>query len=349
MRLTKGFNFSWQAIATHTEEPDDSVLSESINAYVDREWVDSSFYKDYTATYDGETFWGHGLFACLEYNSRNLYTRLSHLETSPTYRTDNGFRSKNSQRGPRFFGQYHFRFDENHKFLVRITPSLQMGREWNFDNEMNYEFLNPGLEIQFKAQTSMHAAIHWESEKFCGINFKKIYNIHNCFHSSFSKIFQLGANINYGHQIAVRENPPVMGEQISYGGWIDIKPVDQFLIEASYSYLKSNRLKKDLKENPDLPKNLYEDYTFWSRINYQFSRKLSLRVVAQYSDYYKTWAADPLVTYRISAFSVFYIGSSYRYHDYTGLLNSNEEEIPNLDWELDSRQFFMKFQYLFQI
>ena len=101
-----------------------------------------------------------------------------------------------------------------------------------------------------------------------------------------------------------------------------------------------------------LPETLYKDYTLWSRVNYQFSRKLSLRLVAQYSDNHKFWSVDPLITYRINAFSVLYVGSSYDYQDYKGMTTAigNEiVEIPNLGWEMRNRQFFMKFQYLFQM
>ena len=60
----------------------------------------------------------------------------------------------------------------------------------------------------------------------------------------------------------------------------------------------------------------------------------------------KTWSIDPLLTYRINPFSVFYAGSAVRYTDW-----SLTEEPPYgpSDWKMSSRQFFVKLQYLFQV
>ena len=56
----------------------------------------------------------------------------------------------------------------------------------------------------------------------------------------------------------------------------------------------------------------------------------------------RQWDVDPLLTYRISPFSMFYIGSTHDYRD----LNRNPES-PS-DWKMTERHFFMKLQYLFQ-
>ncbi len=76
--------------------------------------------------------------------------------------------------------------------------------------------------------------------------------------------------------------------------------------------------------------------------------------MAQYNDFYKTWDFDPLVTYRISPFSLFYIGTTYDYEKIYGLNEDGDIIVPDGDngrdiTRLRSRQFFMKLQYLFQI
>ncbi|MCP4568201.1 MAG: hypothetical protein GY841_11540, partial [FCB group bacterium] len=98
-----------------------------------------------------------------------------------------------------------------------------------------------------------------------------------------------------------------------------------------------------------------------TRFRYQASRALSLRLVVQYNDsremvnyasgetwHDKAWDIDPMITYRISSFSVFYVGSTSDYYkvaagDLTGDGAPNSTKM-----KLDSRQFFMKLQYLFQ-
>ncbi len=57
----------------------------------------------------------------------------------------------------------------------------------------------------------------------------------------------------------------------------------------------------------------------------------------------KRWDIDPLVTYRINPFSVFYIGSTHDYHDL------KNDPAASSKWGMTERHFFMKLQYLFQI
>jgi hypothetical protein len=64
--------------------------------------------------------------------------------------------------------------------------------------------------------------------------------------------------------------------------------------------------------------------------------------VVQYDDFGRAWQIDPLLTYRLSPFSLFYFGSSNDYWDLAPSVNSPSQ------WRLAARQFFMKIQYLFQ-
>ena len=70
---------------------------------------------------------------------------------------------------------------------------------------------------------------------------------------------------------------------------------------------------------------------------------MSVRLVVQYNDFGKAWDIDPLLTYRVSPFSVFYLGSTYDYQKYAGSTVGDPST-----WELGQRQVFMKLQYLFQ-
>jgi hypothetical protein len=51
---------------------------------------------------------------------------------------------------------------------------------------------------------------------------------------------------------------------------------------------------------------------------------------------------DPLLTYRVSSFSVLYAGSTYNYANL--ILDPDIQS----HWKMTSRQFFVKLQYLFQ-
>ena len=66
----------------------------------------------------------------------------------------------------------------------------------------------------------------------------------------------------------------------------------------------------------------------------------------EYDNFSETFAFDPLLTYKVNPFTVFYAGSTHDYtHDYTGL----DPIMGNGDMKQTQRQYFAKFQYLFRI
>jgi hypothetical protein len=73
------------------------------------------------------------------------------------------------------------------------------------------------------------------------------------------------------------------------------------------------------------------------------SRELSARLVVQYNDRYNSWDVDPLITYRINPFSIFYIGSTNDFRELNPIDDGRN------GWALTSRQYFLKLQYLFRI
>ena len=164
----------------------------------------------------------------------------------------------------------------------------------------------------------------------------------NYTHATPNSVLAFGANINYGHQIA--RSAETIGKETWAGFWWDLKPLDRLLIENWYNYAKS--IEKDTGER------LYEGFTYRTRVSYQITRELSLRVVGQYNDFSERWDLDPLLTYRINPFSKFYIGTSLNYCGFDNYRYDNDVEdyvCTGDSTRLASRQFFMKLQYLFQL
>jgi hypothetical protein len=128
-----------------------------------------------------------------------------------------------------------------------------------------------------------------------------------------------------------------LGKEQTLSGWFDLRPTDRLLIENWFNYTRSDSLNNGGE--------IYDQFIAFSRLNFQYNRELSLRLVVQYDDLYRIWDIDPLITYQISPFSALFVGSSHCYREY----DENSQPINNKQWMLDSRQFFFKLKYLFQI
>jgi hypothetical protein len=90
----------------------------------------------------------------------------------------------------------------------------------------------------------------------------------------------------------------------------------------------------------------YEGYILRTRFKYNFTRSWFLRLVLQYNEFSDRLDVEPLLTYKVNPFTVFYIGSTSRVSYYG---NDEYEELSQSAWKTSSRQFFTKVQYLYQL
>jgi hypothetical protein len=348
LRLTKSLKWSWQAIATHTEESNDTAFTSS--AFLDRfdddtttNLNDQLFDGEHTAGFDGESFWGHGFISLLDLETSNFYLSPRVSETSPTFRLDNGFETRNNRRQASVISYYVFRFD---KGLFRsISPQIFPGRIWNTDGTVKDEYIYFDLSTDLrKAQISLHSQYMVSSELYRGTQYKGIWNYHQCLHLAPSRMLAMGASLNYGDQLAYGWR--AMGRQTRVGLELDLMPHPRVQLSNSYDHVKSKHTETD--------EELFNGFIARSKLSMQFSRELSLRFVVQYNEFSRAWDFDPLITYRLNPFTLFYIGTTYDYEKNYGLDRSGDfyaaDGAESCDMtRLRSRQFFMKLQYLFQL
>ncbi|UCG52974.1 MAG: carbohydrate binding family 9 domain-containing protein [Candidatus Latescibacterota bacterium] len=327
IRLSASDAFRFQVLASHTEEVDNLALTDS-------SFNVTRFDDDkHTAGLDGEKFWGHGVYAGLSRDARSYWFGGEYWERSPTFRADNGFEPSNSWRlGSMWVGGIK-RFD-NSKILENVNGSVDFAGKWNLDGVKKDEWINLSAQVRFRAaQTQIHSNLLWSGELFGGIQFDDIWQAHTCFSTQPGQAINGGGHFNYGHRIARWDL--VMGKEINYGLWADIRPIDRILVSTSFNSAFSDNLETD--------ERLFSQSIWRTRLSLQVTRELSARVVLQYNDRYDGWDFDPLITYRLNPFSIFYIGSTHDFRDLNPIDHGRE------GWTLTNRQYFLKIQYLFQL
>lgn len=347
-RLNQQFSLNWQAIASHVSERNDPGFTDTLAVYDFTHdtiigWNDFVFDTDKTIGWDGESYWGHGYIGLLDYETGNAYISGRYSETSPTLRFDDGFLVRNNRRQASIIASYTFRFDEG--LIESINPDIFPARIWNTDGVLKDEYVYLNLSTRLrKAQADLHTQYLASNELYGGTQYRGIWNFHQCAHFTVSQVLSFGGNIGYGDQLAYRYR--TIGRNTRVGFWLDINPSDRVFVENRINYVQSRDQESDVL--------LYKGFTARSRLGVQFSKELSLRFVAQYNDFSETWDFDPLLTYRINPFTMFYIGTTYDYCQMYGLNKPGTawaaDGDPTYDHNrLTSRQFFMKLQYLFQI
>lgn len=321
-RFLQHYRWEMQVAASHTAEPNDTSLTSEIDQYF--------FGKGhYDVLFNGEQYWGYSSYASLERDARIWDFDLNYRVTSPTFRAANGFVTGNDNQSIQY--NMDWEFYPKHKLVDHIDPGINVGSEWNFDNVRKDEWFVPFLNFTFTRQTHLSANYVWSRQRYHDIDFSGIRRFEMSINSNFSDPFTAGFYFGTGGSIARNEDPPLLGNERSLSVWSTIKPMKTLMINPEIDYATMT--------NPATDTTIYSGYIFRTRVNLQFTRSLFLRLFIQYDDFNNNLDFDPLITYRINAFSVIYLGSTHDYHDFGN----------PYDYRRTARQYFLKVRYLVQV
>ncbi|MBD3237849.1 MAG: hypothetical protein GF330_14205 [Candidatus Eisenbacteria bacterium] len=336
LSLSQRLTVRAQVAGSYTDEPEDPAMTAGLEGVT----FDGG---RHTATFDGESFGGYAASGALSYNSRNFFVQGSYAEIGPSFRAESGWMPRNNRRSASLYSEYQLRFDDG--LLERISLALNPMRVWNTEGRKKDEAIFATLRtpLRFRQLQPMYQYMV-STEEFAGIYFDDIWNHHVSLSSSPSETISFGGSFSYGDQIAYGYR--AIGRQRRWGAWLDLNLFDRIYFENWINHVKSRDL--------DTDRQLFDGFVYGSRLSFQYDRKLSVRVFGQYNDFSRTWIFDPLVTYRITPFTLFYVGSTYQLQEYGGLDEDGDrlagEGQPSFrHTKLDYRQFFMKVQYLFQL
>ncbi len=320
----KNYRLLAQGEGSYTKEISDTSLSDGFN--------DLAFGKqnEYSGGFNGEKYWGHSFFAEFIREARLWNFELSYWEASPTFRADNGFETRNDVK--RLMYETSFNFRPNGKYIVEWIPSFTVARIWNFRNQRKDEWIQPSLYFTTKGMTSVNLSYMRSRETYKGVYFPGIRSFDLSIESVPNSFLELGGYMSLGRRIARHPDVPLLGKTTDIGFDAVIKPSSRLVLAPSVDFARMIA--------PDSGTAIYDGYIFRIRTNYQFTRELFLRLVVQYDDFERSTGIEPLLSYKVNPFTIFYVGSSHNYRDF---------DSPRAKFAEMSRQFFMKFQYLFRV
>ena len=334
LRLDDHFTVWGQVQGSYTQEPDDTTMSGEFNdvAFGDQ--------GQYTGAFDGEDFVGHAVEGELARNGRHYNADLWFEDYSPTFRAENGFVTANDYRMVGFWNGYQFQLEKNPVF-ERIEPQLDMGRKYNYQGEFKDTWLQPNIWLRLKKQTYFWTGYLWSEERFAGTLVPGIHRWVTEMDSEFSKYLSVGFDTRIGHSVVRDRDDPRLGDEFSYSLYTYFKPTSQVRFDVDYSSFRLDEL--------DDGSNIFNTYVVRTKLTYQFSKSLFLRVVGEYVDDSRSLAVDPLLSYKINPFTVFFLGSSHSFSDFQDDPSTAPVEVTDPGYRQTERLFFVKFQYLFRV
>ena len=334
LRLDEHFTLFGQVQGSYTHEPDDTTLSAEFN--------DIDFGKDneYTGAFDGEDFAGHAIETSLVRSGRHVNAELFYADYSPTFRAETGFVTSNNYRLLTYWGDYLFQFDTN-PVLERLEPQISMGRKYNYAGEFKDTWIEPSVWLRFKKQTYLWTGFLWSEEVFAGELVPGIARWAGDIDTRFSNLLSGGVDWRIGPSVVRERDDPRLGDQHSWGAWLELRPTPQLFLGVEHASFRLNEL--------DGGPEIVNTFVTRGRLTYQFSKQLFLRVVGEYVDDAHAYSVDPLLSYKINPFTVFFLGSSHSFNEFTDDPATSAIEIQNDGYRQTERLFFVKFQYLFRV
>ena len=335
-KLRFGETLEWRAQVqgSYTEEPNDTTLSADFNE------IHFGNDKQYDSYFNGETFGGVAMTTTFLRSARHWNGNVWYEDYSPTFRAENGFVTQNDYRMAGGWTDWMFYFDKS-KWLERIEPQLEGYRKYNYDGVFKDEYIQPSIWFRFKKQTYLWSGFMWSNERFAGTLVEGIQRWNVDFDTEFNKRIATGYYHHLGHSVVRDTADPRLGDEFSWGTYLTLRPTTQLRFDGTYDKFTLH----ELNGGPEI----FDTYVTRGKLSFQFTKNLFLRVVGQYVDDAKDLQVDPLLSYKINPFTVFFVGSSHSFNDFKDDPNTPAREIENEGYRQTERLFFVKFQYLFRV
>jgi hypothetical protein len=320
VRFTRTLSASYHMVLSQTDEGNDPAVNERLGGTSIR-------HGKHTIAFDGESFAGTGIGIGLAQNGRNFRSTLNYTQLSPEFRAHAGFVNSNSQRN--IFNNTSLTFYPATPLIDELRLQHMGGFFYNWDGLLKDRFSMPSINMTLPGQTSTQISYLMSTERFAGVRHSGIRRLEANVSTSFSPSVSSGFSVEKGRYIARFARPSFLGEGHQLDFYVRLTPISQLEIRPSIAWEELN--------NPYTNEELFSVYIIRTRVSYQFTREVFLRVITEYNNGNGNFDIQPLMTYKINPFSVFYLGTNRLYSEWDGMSTL----------KLRDRQYFLKAQYLF--
>lgn len=306
----------------------------------------------HTASGSAPALNGGAVDASIGRSSRTFTYEAQFTDISPDFRAPLGFVRRVDIREVQQEVGYTWRPGGR---VLRFGPEVRTSAIWNHDGVLQDWFFSPDVGIEFAGQTELELDHRQSMELFEGTEFRKrstgiSFSTDRLSWLSFATDFETGTEINFfpGSGIA-----PFLARAREASVRVVLRPLAQLRIEQRYLY-------SGLSLRGAIPERLLErdgssiftNHILRTRVNYQFTRALSMRAILDYDtlspnaalideERERRLTGDVLFTYLVNPGTAVYIGYTDRY-------DRDEFDRFRSRFRSSGRQVFVKASYLFR-
>ncbi len=292
---------------------------------------------------DGSETTGHVFDASIQATGRNLSWFVAAFEITPDFQTDLGFVRRRDQR--QVLGNVAYRWWPE-SWIINWGPRVSYSRNRNFDGVLEDEGRRAGLNFSFANNLSFSANVNHDLERFGGIDFDKTeYSVSGGVNTS--RALSIRVNYSQGDQIFFDDNP-FLGDGRSARLNVTVRPLARLSSQIS---VNTSRLTDPSRGGLDV----FDVKIYRAQNILTFTDRLLMRNITEYNSFDKDLDVNLLLTYRINAGTVFFLGYDDHYRQENRIEGDpdgdgfDERLFFTGDLRRTNRAVFTKLRYLFRI
>ncbi|HJQ68392.1 MAG TPA: DUF5916 domain-containing protein [Blastocatellia bacterium] len=334
------------------------VYSVDTRLKLDQNWVfTGQAISSQTRLADGTHLSGPAYFADMTRSGRTFFYFGNYRDRSPDFRSQLGFIPRVDIRQTEHFARYT-RFPKQSP-VQRFGPSAYAVANWDRRGRLQDWTANVGFSAGFARQTSIFVQHSESFELFRDQQFRK-RDVYFEFETewldwlAFSASYLRGRGVNF---FPARERLPFPADTVNGQMQVTFRPTSRFSFEQTYIY---NRLRTpgglDIDDTP-ASTSIFNNHLLRSKVNYQFTRELSLRAILDYDavlpntdlvelEREKRLNADLLLTYLLNPGTALYVGYTDGYENLRLDPTNSLFRRAGSPTTSVGRQFFVKMSYL---
>jgi hypothetical protein len=208
-------------------------------------------------------------------------------------------------------------------------------RNYQFDGTLQEETSGLTGSFTFARNVTIETGITREMERYRSIDFWKT-RYSAAASIATSRRLTLTTTMNRGDQIRFVADP-FLGVTTAWDVAVALRPVPRFQSDFSVA---ASRFRDSTDRRQEFDVKILR-----SRSTYQFTERLLVRNITEHNTLDKTFGENLLLTYRVNAGTVFYLGFDTRYR-HGDQIDANI--FPTDAYTRTNRAIFTKLQYLFR-
>jgi hypothetical protein len=297
---------------------------------------------------DGASISGTGISAALHRSGRRFTDDVFYQDLTAGVRAPLGFVPRTDIRQVQQFATVRWR--PKNSRITSHGPNMFVQGTWDHDGTMQDWIVRFPYNLQM-GQTSFFARHARMMERFAGAEFREWENVVSV---GSSVVSWVSAGVNYAAGTRPNFFPapgvaPFLADFTDASLFLTFRPSSRLLIDETYFYSRLSQ--------PSA--SIFDNHIVRSKVNYQFSRALSLRGIVDYNgvlpneslvalERRKHLTADVLLTYLLHPGTALYVGYTDGYDNLRQEPEPGGVRLGGAPTFSTGRQLFVKSSYLFR-